>query len=78
MGNETICSVSYEKLGEDVKLGDEILIADGLVALEVKSVEGNRILCKVKNTGVLGSHKNVNVPGVSIKLPAVTQKILMI
>jgi pyruvate kinase len=74
MGNETTCSVSYANLSEDVKLGDVILIADGLVGLEVKSVEGNKIHCTVKNTGVLGSHKNVNVPGVSIRLPAVTQK----
>ena len=74
MGTEAICSVSYENLSADVKTGDVILIADGLVGLEVRSVEGNRIFCKVKNTGVLGSHKNVNVPGVSIKLPAVTQK----
>lgn len=74
LGNETICSVSYENLSEDVRSGDVILIADGLVGLEVKSVQGNRIFCKVKNTGTLGSHKNVNVPGVSIRLPAVTQK----
>jgi len=74
MGTASICSITYEKLSEDVKAGDVILIADGLVGLEVKSVSGNRISCTVKNTGVLGSHKNVNVPGVSIKLPAVTQK----
>lgn len=74
LGNETMCSVSYEKLYEDVKPGDVILIADGLVGLEVKSVEGKKIHTVVKNSGTLGSNKNVNVPGVSVKLPAVTAK----
>lgn len=74
MGNSTICSVSYEGLHKDVKIGDLILIADGLVGLEVKSIEGKRIHCTVRNSGTLGNHKNVNVPGVITTLPAVTEK----
>ncbi|MFL0268933.1 pyruvate kinase [Candidatus Clostridium radicumherbarum] len=74
LGNNTICSVSYADLYKDVKLGDFILIADGLVGLEVKSVEGNKIYCTVKNSGTLGNNKNVNVPGVITSLPAVTEK----
>jgi pyruvate kinase len=74
LGDETICSISYKDLYKDVRIGDFILIADGLVALEVKTIEQNKIHCIVKNTGTLGNNKNVNVPGVVTKLPAVTNK----
>ena len=74
IGDTTKCSVTYAGLANDVKAGDIILIDDGLVGLEVKGTEGNRIDCVVKNTGLVGTHKGVNVPGVSIKLPAMTAK----
>ncbi|GFP74046.1 pyruvate kinase [Clostridium fungisolvens] len=74
VGDTTQCSVTYAGLGNDVKPGNMILIDDGLVGLEVTSVEGNKISCVVKNTGVVGTHKGVNVPGVAIKLPAMTEK----
>lgn len=74
IGDATKCSVTYAGLANDVKAGDTILIDDGLVGLTVKSVEGNAIKCVVNNTGLVGTHKGVNVPGVSIKLPALTEK----
>jgi pyruvate kinase len=73
-GDTTICSISYDRLYEDVTPGNMILIDDGLVGLEVQSVEGNRIHCVVKNSGMVGNHKGVNVPGVSTNLPAITEK----
>lgn len=74
LGNNTTCSVSYSDLYKDVKPGNLILIADGLVGLEVKSIGGNKIYCTVRNSGTLGNNKNVNVPGVITNLPAVTEK----
>ena len=74
IGDTTKCSVTYAGLAKDVKAGDVILIDDGLVGLSVKSVEGNKVHCVVNNTGLVGTHKGVNVPGVSIKLPALTAK----
>jgi pyruvate kinase len=74
LGNNTRCSVSYTDLYKDVKVGDSILIADGLVGLRVNSIEGTQIHCTVKNSGPLGNNKNVNVPGVITTLPAVTEK----
>ncbi|WP_055069386.1 pyruvate kinase [Clostridium massiliamazoniense] len=74
IGDETQCSVTYAGLANDVKPGDTILIDDGLVGLEVESVEGNKVHCRVQNTGMVATHKGVNVPGVSIKLPAMTEK----
>ena len=68
IGDTTKCAVTYEGLANDVKPGNTILIDDGLVGLTVKSVEGNAIKCEVQNTGFVGTHKGVNVPGVSIKL----------
>lgn len=76
VGDDTICSVSYKKLYEDVKIGDLILIADGLIALEVISIIKKNINCIVKNSGTIGNFKNVNVPGVITKLPAIGQKDL--
>lgn len=74
LGDETRCSVSYEDLPKDVKPGDSILIDDGLVGLEVVSVSEKEVETKVLNGGPIKNHKGVNVPGVSINLPAVTQK----
>ena len=74
VGDTTKCCVTYEGLAKDVKPGNTILIDDGLVGLTVKSVEGNAVKCEVNNTGFVGTHKGVNVPNVSIKLPALTEK----
>ena len=74
VGNTEECSVTYAGLANDVKPGDTILIDDGLVGLTVESIEGNKIHCTVQNTGFVATHKGVNVPGVSIKLPAMTDK----
>lgn len=74
IGDATKCSISYDGLCNDVKAGDRILIDDGLVELQVKSVEGNKINTTVKNTGFVGNHKGVNVPGVAVALPAMTEK----
>ncbi len=67
-------SLNYRDLPEQVGAGTHILIADGTIDLEVVSVQGRVIRCLVRTGGELGSHKNVNVPGVPIRLPAVTEK----
>lgn len=74
VGDETKCAVTYDKLYEDVKPGNSILIDDGLVGLVVEEIEKNKIHCKVANSGVVSSKKGVNVPNVKINLPALTEK----
>ena len=74
LGDKTIASISYKDLYKDVKVGDKILIDDGLVELLVKDIEGEKIITEVENSGVISSHKGVNVPGVDIKLPALTER----
>lgn len=75
LGDNTISSISYDGLPRDVVPGNIILIDDGLVAMEVLSIHNETdILCKVLNGGIIKDHKGVNVPNVSINLPAITQK----
>ncbi|WBW99304.1 pyruvate kinase [Oceanirhabdus sp. W0125-5] len=74
IGDETKCNVTYEELYKDVKEGDKILIDDGLVGLTVESIEDNKIHCVVLNNGLVSTKKGVNVPGVAINLPALTEK----
>lgn len=73
-GNKEITSISYKELPGDVKPGNHILIDDGLVDCLVEKVEGNNIITKVLNAGKIGTKKGVNVPGVYLQIPALTEK----
>ena len=74
VGTKQKIYINYEHLHEDVKPGNVILIDDGLIGLEVLSVNGQEIHCKVTNGGELGERKGVNVPNVPILLPSITEK----
>ena len=74
VGTKEKLSINYGHLHEDVKPGNVILIDDGLIGLEVLSVNGQEIHCKVTNGGELGERKGVNVPNVPIQLPSITEK----
>jgi len=74
VGDETCCSVSYKELYKDVSKGCRILINDGLVELEVIDIKNKDIYCIVKNGGIIGNRKGINVPGVDIRLPALTSQ----
>lgn len=71
---EEVNCVSYTGLANDVKAGDTILFDDGLIELRVDATNGSEINCTIINGGDLGSKKGVNVPNVSINLPAITEK----
>jgi pyruvate kinase len=73
-GDEKRVSVTYAGLPEDVHPGCTILIDDGLIGLTVEKVEGTDIHCRIRNGGTLKDRKGVNVPGVQIKLPGITEK----
>ena len=74
VGNGERVAVTYPKLHEEVKPGMEILIDDGLVALRVEEIQGAEIRCTVENGGTLSANKSINIPGVHIHLPALTEK----
>lgn len=73
-GDQYKVAVSHKGLADDVGVGDKILIDDGLVELEVVNTTGKEVNCKVLNTGEVSSRKGINVPGVHVNLPAITDK----
>ena len=73
-GNVNLVSVTYPELHKEVSAGQEILIDDGLVALKVEKIDGQDIRCTVENGGTLSANKSINIPGVHIHLPALTEK----
>lgn len=74
VGDDTICQITYAGLPQDVNVGSRILIDDGLIELVVVEKNDTDIKCHILNGGELGQKKGVNVPGVSIKLPGITEK----
>ena len=67
---------SYDQMAEDVKPGQQILVADGSLVLSVLScdVPNKEVTCRVENTAALGERKNMNLPGVKVGLPTFTEK----
>lgn len=74
IGDENGIAVTYDQLTNDLDVGNIVLIDDGLIGMEVVSVEGDKIHCRVHNAGTLKNNKGVNLPGVKINLPAITAK----
>ncbi|HZG72312.1 MAG TPA: pyruvate kinase [Chondromyces sp.] len=74
IGNQEKVSVTYDKLPEDVFVGAKILVDDGLIELEVESINGNDIHCRVVDGGVLKNRKGVNLPKIATGLPGITEK----
>ena len=74
-GDNTIVSITYEGLPQDVKPGTRILIDDGLVAFEVKEIkDGTDIVCKALNGGPLSNRKSINVPGIKLNMKFISDK----
>ncbi|WP_122791070.1 pyruvate kinase [Intestinibacillus sp. Marseille-P6563] len=74
-GDNTIVSISYEGLPADVQVGTRILIDDGLVAFEVIEIRGGTdIVCRALNGGPLSNRKSVNVPGIKLNMPYISDK----
>ncbi|WP_419834726.1 pyruvate kinase PykF [Endozoicomonas atrinae] len=74
VGDSTRVAVTYAGLTADLKPGNTVLLDDGLIELTVKEVKAQEIVCEVKNNGELGENKGVNLPGVKVNLPALSEK----
>ncbi|GIO39354.1 pyruvate kinase [Paenibacillus antibioticophila] len=74
LGDKDRISITYSDLPNDVEVGSTILIDDGLIGLTVLDIQGTEIKCRIVNGGTIKSKKGVNVPGVNISLPGITEK----
>ena len=73
-GDETHVPISHKELYKEVKPGDTILLSDGLVGLNVESIEGKDIVTKILNSGKMSTKKRVAAPGVSVSLPPISEQ----
>lgn len=74
IGDATRVAVTYEGFTSDLKAGDTVLVDDGLLEFTVTEVVGNEVRCVAENNGDLGENKGVNLPNVSVNLPALSEK----
>ncbi|MCL7412093.1 MAG: pyruvate kinase [ANME-2 cluster archaeon] len=73
-GNEHVASVNYKDLPREVKKGDTIMLSDGLIQLRVIDSDAGDIRCRVEIGGQLSSHKGINLPSGTVKIPSLTDK----
>ncbi|EJZ8379030.1 pyruvate kinase PykF [Vibrio parahaemolyticus] len=74
VGNKDKVAVTYAGFAADLNVGNTILVDDGLIEMEVIATTDTEVKCKVLNNGALGENKGVNLPGVSVNLPALSEK----
>ena len=73
-GTHDRVSTTYKGLADDAKPGDRLLVDDGKVALVCKEVDGNDVVCEVTEGGPVSNNKGVSLPGMSISVPALSEK----
>ena len=73
-GTKEICSITYKDLPQDVQPGGTIMLDDGLIKLQIVTVNDTDIVCKVLNNGKIKNKKGVNVPGVHLSMPYMSQR----
>ena len=73
-GTKEICSITYKDLPQDVAPGVTIMLADGLIKLQIQTVNDTDIVCTVLNNGKIKNKKGVNVPGVHLSMPYMSQR----
>ena len=74
LGTSTMVSTTYKDISKDVTVGDKILMDDGLMGLSVLSKTEDTVTCKIINGGILKEHKGINLPGVNVSAPSLTDK----
>jgi len=73
-GTAALIATTFRDLAREVQTGSRILLSDGLIELRVRRVSENDVECEVINGGPLGEHKGINLPGIALSIPALTQK----
>ena len=74
VGTPTCIATTFQGLAREVMPGGRILLSDGLIELRVRRVQGEDVECEVVNGGLLGEHQGINLPGVALTIPALTEK----
>jgi len=77
LGEKDLIPTTYQELPQDVNIGDRILLDDGLLELQVEQIQGDRVHCRVLVGGELKNRKGMNLPGVNVSAPALTEKDLV-
>lgn len=73
LGTAQKAAISYKNLKNDIEEGTTILIDDGLIEMTVEKIQGEEIVCRVVNGGFVSNHKGVNVPGVVLSMPYISE-----
>ncbi len=73
-GTAALVGTTFKTLAENVEQGSRILLSDGLIELRVHGVDGADVVCEIVNGGLLGEHKGINLPGIPVRVPSLTEK----
>ncbi|MBV8672867.1 MAG: pyruvate kinase [Acidobacteriaceae bacterium] len=73
-GTPEMIATTFPTLAENLEAGARILLSDGLIELLVVRLDGAEVECQVINGGVLGEHKGINLPGIAVRVPSLTEK----
>jgi len=73
-GTASLVGTTFKTLAENVEQGSRILLSDGLIELRVHEVLGDDISCDIINGGILGENKGINLPGIPVRVPSLTEK----
>jgi pyruvate kinase len=73
-GTASMVGTTFKTLAENVEQGSRILLSDGLIELRVHEVLGDDVVCEIINGGMLGENKGINLPGIPVRVPSLTEK----
>jgi pyruvate kinase len=73
-GTASLVGTTFKTLAENVEQGSRILLSDGLIELRVHEVTGDDVVCEIINGGMLGENKGINLPGIPVRVPSLTDK----
>ncbi|HEX4036762.1 MAG TPA: pyruvate kinase [Acidobacteriaceae bacterium] len=74
LGSSAVIATTFPTLAENLEPGARILLSDGLIELRVLDIPGEDVECEVINGGMLGEHKGINLPGIAVRVPSLTEK----
>ncbi|HEX4019792.1 MAG TPA: pyruvate kinase [Acidobacteriaceae bacterium] len=73
-GTTLVIGTTFQTLADNLEEGSRILLSDGLIELRVRGLHGTDVECDVINGGMLGEHKGINLPGIAVRVPSLTEK----